>query len=125
LKILVTGFQEAFAYKDYLAAANAKQTLQPVPPAYPTKEGMFKTIQSLGFAHPGRLRRLIPAGYKRLRSNGRVISRVLATATLGIIAFDLGWQYPSRGVELHRFSCARAATSGNYHHFLFSTFSAI
>jgi tripartite-type tricarboxylate transporter receptor subunit TctC len=50
LKILVAGFQKAFADKDYLAAtAKAKQTLQPMPPAEFRKasEGMFKTIQSL------------------------------------------------------------------------------
>ncbi|MGE5218948.1 MAG: Bug family tripartite tricarboxylate transporter substrate binding protein [Chloroflexota bacterium] len=50
LKILVAAFQKAFADKDYLgAAATAKQTLQPMPPAefYKASEGMYKTIQSL------------------------------------------------------------------------------
>jgi tripartite-type tricarboxylate transporter receptor subunit TctC len=50
LKILVAGFQKAFADKDYLAAtAKAKQTLQPMAPAefYKASEAMFKTIQGL------------------------------------------------------------------------------
>ena len=50
LKILVAGFQKAFADKDYLAAADkAKQTLQPMPPAAFRKasEEMFTMIQSL------------------------------------------------------------------------------
>jgi tripartite-type tricarboxylate transporter receptor subunit TctC len=50
LKVLVAAFQKAFADKDYLAAAaKAKQTLQPLPPAefYKASEAMFKTIQGL------------------------------------------------------------------------------
>jgi hypothetical protein len=113
LKILVAGFQEAFADKDYLAAANAKQTLQPMPPAEFHKRRNVQTIQSLesvlkqskytkqraanlgrAFArHPGRLRRLIPAGTKDYGATAALFPRVLATATLGFLAFDLGWQY--------------------------------
>lgn len=50
LKVLVSAFEKAFADKEYLAAAaKAKMTLQPMPPAefYKASSGIFKTIQGL------------------------------------------------------------------------------
>jgi tripartite-type tricarboxylate transporter receptor subunit TctC len=50
VKVLVSGFQKAFADKDYLASAKkAHMTLQPLPPKefHKASEDMFKTIKAL------------------------------------------------------------------------------
>jgi len=50
IDILTAVFQKAFADKEYLAAAaRARQTLQPLPPAefYKMSENMFKTVKEL------------------------------------------------------------------------------
>jgi tripartite-type tricarboxylate transporter receptor subunit TctC len=50
LKVLVSGFQKAFADKEYLATAHkANMTLQPLPPKefYKASEDMFKAIKAL------------------------------------------------------------------------------
>jgi hypothetical protein len=108
MKILVTGFQEAFADKDYLAVANAKQTLQPVPPAGSHKRrnvqndpefglllvilGGFAVLFLLVTKDYGATATLFPASLRRPPSS----------FSLSISAGNIS----SRGVELHRFSCA-------------------